>query len=169
MSNVAIQRLIDSEKMPLSLFTDMQTFFDRIREKAFSLFSQNGWIHGRALDDWLKAEREVFWVPQSELIERDKELELHISVPGFEPKDIEVTALPDSIVVRGAATHKSEKSEGKVHFSEFSDKQLYRWLTLPAAINVNKTTATLEKGVLKLIASKAAQTNEKGKKIAIAA
>ena len=171
MPNITVQKVADPGKMPLTWFTEMQTIFDRIRDKAFTLFAENGCVHGRAVEDWLAAEREVFWVPESELVEKDKEFELRIAAPGFEANDVEVTALPDSIVVRAGATRKSGKAEGTVCFSEFCGKQLYRRFALPAPIEVNKTAATLDKGVLKVTAPKAPQekAHETEKKISLAA
>jgi HSP20 family protein len=169
MPNVAVQKVSDPAKMPLSMSDSMQTIFDQIKEKAFCLFCENGSTHGHAIEDWLKAERELFQVPESELVENDKEFTLQVTAPGFEAKDLEITALPDSIVVKSEATQESEKTEGKVYFSEFSNKQLYRRYALPSAIDVNKTVAILEKGMLKVIAQKADQQTKSEKTISIAA
>ena len=135
MSNVTVQRVTDPDKMPLTLSDSMQRVFDQIREKAYHLFCQNGSTHGHAIEDWLNAEHELFQVPESELVEKDKEFALQITAPGFAAADLEITALPDSIVVKGESAQKSEKTEAKVHFSEFSNKQLYRRYALPSAIN----------------------------------
>jgi HSP20 family protein len=169
MSHVAVQKVADPDKMPLSLSDSMQRVFDQINEKAFSLFRRGGSTHGHAIDDWLKAERELFQIPESELVEKDKEFLLQIAAPGFEVKDLEITALPDSIVVKGEATKESEKKEGKVYFSDFSNKQLYRRYALPSAIDVDKTVATLENGMLKVVAQKAEARAKKEKTISIAA
>ena len=169
MPNVAVQKVADPEKMPLSLSDCMQRTFDQIKEKAYCLFCQSGSMHGHAIEDWLKAERELFQVPESELVENDKEFGLQIAAPGFEAKDLEITAFPDSIVVKGEATQENEKKQGTVHFSEFSNKQLYRRYPLPSAIDVDKTAATLEKGILKIAAQKAEPQTKKEKTVSIAA
>ncbi len=169
MSNVAVQKVADPDKMPLSLSDSMQKVFDQISEKAFNLFRANGSTDGHALEDWLKAERELFQIPESELVEKDKEFALQIAAPGFEARDLEITALPNFIVVNGETTKESQQTKGKVHFSDFSKKQLYRRYALPAGIDVDKTAATLENGMLKIAASKAEAPAKKEKTISIAA
>ena len=143
-------------KAPSPFLTEVREFFDKIREEAFAIFRKKGSAIGHELEDWLEAERELFCCPQSELIEKDSQFELRVAAPGMEAGDIEIIALPGSVVVKGHVTRRREKKEGTVHFSEFGDKQLFRYLTLPEPINVNKVSATLEEGVLHIVAQKAA-------------
>ncbi len=166
MPTIAVQKIADPDKMPLSLSDSMQKIFDQIREKAFCLFCESGSTHGHAVDDWLKAEREIFQTPESELLEKNNEFTLQIAAPGFEAKDLDITALPSSIIVRGESTQESGKVEGKVHFSDFRNQQLYRRYALPAPIDVDKTMATLEKGILKIVAQRASAQLEKVKVMA---
>jgi|SRR5579862_602247 len=169
MSNVAVQKVADPDKIPLSLSDSMQKVFDQIREKAFTLFRANGSTDGHALEHWLQAERELFQMPESELVEKDKEFALQIAAPGFDARDLEITALPDCIVVKGENAKESQQTKGRVHFSDFSRKQLYRRYALPAGIDVDKTAATLENGMLKIVACKAETPAKKEKTISIAA
>jgi HSP20 family molecular chaperone IbpA len=48
--------------------------------------------------------------------------------------------------------------EERVHFTEFGEKPLMRQFDLPARIDPNEVTATLEDGVLQITAKKAAVT-----------
>jgi hypothetical protein len=43
---------------------------------------------GFAIDDWLSAERDLFPVPESKLIDRDGEFEARVSAPGFRTSDV---------------------------------------------------------------------------------
>ena len=52
------------------------------------------------MEDWLRAERELVWVPQSETMEDDKQYRLRLIVPGLEAKDLQITAMPDAIIVQ---------------------------------------------------------------------
>jgi HSP20 family molecular chaperone IbpA len=56
-----------------------------------------------------------------------------------------------------------------VHFSEFSNKQLYRRYALSSTIDVDRTAATLDKGILKVVVQKAEPQTKKEKTISIAA
>ena len=156
MSDVTIRKVADPGKTPYSLFAETRCILDGVRNKAFDLFCERGCIHGRALDDWLEAERRTLWSPTSELIETNTQFELQVAAPGLEIEDIAVNVSPDSITVLGETAHFHEKTEGKIHFSEFTNKPLFRRFTLPAPIDVQNTVATLEKGILKVNAQKGA-------------
>ena len=98
----------------------------------------------------------MVWSPASELVEDEKEFQARIALPGFDAKDIEVSALPDALVIRADATHNHEGENGNVRFCEFSEKQLFRRIDLPSSVDVDKVTASLDKGILQVTAPKAA-------------
>ncbi|MGA2717262.1 MAG: Hsp20/alpha crystallin family protein [Bryobacteraceae bacterium] len=109
------------------------------------------------MDDWLNAERDLIQIAESELIETDGKIEVRVATPGFDPGDVHVTALPDALIVKASSTHNHDKTEGNVHFCEFGKKTLFRRFDLPASIDVDKVSATLDKGVLRLTAVKEKQ------------
>jgi HSP20 family protein len=166
MSTVAVQKVKKPETAP-SLFESMDKLFEDVRKRAFDLFQRRGKMDGWDVDDWFQAEHDLVWTPESELVETDKEFQMKIAVPAMEAKDIQISALPDAIIVQGETSHKEEKKEEKVHFSEFTGKKLFRRFGMPAGIDVDQVRATLENGVLQITAAKVAAPA--GKKIAIAA
>ena len=95
------------------------------------------------------------WSPASELIENEEDFRARLALPGFEPRDLEVTASPNALVVRAESTHKHEGKEGEVRFCEFSGKKMFRRLDLPSEIDVDKVTASLDNGILEVTAAKA--------------
>ena len=154
MSQIAITRVRDEKESP-SVLDELKALATKTRDRAFSLFERRGRADGNDLDDWLDAERELIFNPTSELSEKDSRFELSIDVPGFDTKDLQVTALPDSLIVRGESTHERKGKEGNVEFAEADERQLLRRFDLPA-IDVGKVSAQLQKGVLHVTASKAA-------------
>ena len=158
MSQVAVQKLSSNEAESRSIVADMEALTDRIRQRAFELFKSRGGGDGSALNDWLTAENDLLLTPEADLIESDDKYELHIAVPGFDANDIDVSALPDALIVRAKNTHNHEKTEGSVRFCEFGEKSLFRRFDLPARIDVNKVTTSLQKGILKVTAPKAETT-----------
>lgn len=156
MSQVAIQKCKDVETIPQKLLRNMEAIADSVRQRAFDLFQSRSGASGSELEDWLQAERDVVWSPASELVEDEKEFRASIAVPGFDAKDIEVSALPDTLIIQAGATHSHEGKKGNVRFCEFSGKELFRQLPLPAAVDVDKVTASLDKGILQVTAPKAA-------------
>jgi HSP20 family molecular chaperone IbpA len=167
MSNVTVEKIAKKENAP-TLFESMQTLFDDVQKKAFELFQQRGGLKGFDLDDWFRAEQDLVWKPESELAETEKEFQMKVAVPGLEAKDIQISALPDGIVVQAETTHKEEKEEEeKVHYSELRNRKLFRRFEMPGGIDVEQVKATLDKGVLEIVAPKKAQAE--ARKILLAA
>lgn len=158
MSNIAIAKIHEADREAPSFLAEIKAWTDRIRERAFAIFQRRGSGHGMALDDWLQAERDLTLATESDLTEKDAKYQLRIATPGFTEKELTVTALPDALVVRAESAHRHEKDEGSVHFCEFGEKKLFRRFDLPEAIDVDKVTAQLDKGILRVTAAKAQQT-----------
>ena len=154
MSNVAVYRVQDGKPAATPFLQEVRDTFEAIQRKAFELFERRGAVPGYELDDWLRAERDLFWVPQAEITEVTNEFRIEVAVPGFEAKDLEVTAFSGMIVVKANAEERSSKQEGRVYYSEFGTRSLFRRFEPPAAIDVNRVTATLEKGMLTIVAAK---------------
>jgi HSP20 family molecular chaperone IbpA len=162
MAEVKVQKVMESEKKSmLPVFKEMESVLERIRARAFDLFSRRGFGDGHALEDWLTAEREICW-PASELAEQDKAYTLSVALPGFEAADISVTATPQELVVHAKSKLQSKKEEEakkgeKVCWSEFRSNDVYRQVDLPKAIDPQSVTASLHNGLLKIVAAKAAK------------
>ncbi len=156
MSQVAIEKVKEGTQKTLPIFAEIAKQFEAIERRAFDLFEKRGSELGHDLEDWLQAERDVVWSPATELMDEGKEFRARIALPGFDAKDVHVTALPDALVVQAGTTHTHEEKEGNVCFCEFSRNNLFRRLTLPASIDVDKVSASLDKGILQVIAPKTA-------------
>lgn len=155
MASVAVEKCREAGTLPETLWEKMNAITEEIRNRAFGLFERRGRTMGWDLDDWLQAEREVVWSPASELIENKDDFRARLALPGFDAKDLEVTATPSELIVRAESAHTHEGKEGDVCFCEFSGKKLFRHLDLPAEIDVDKVTASLDKGILEVTAPKA--------------
>lgn len=154
MSQVAINKWKNPETTPRTFLEHLETITDSIRKRAFNIFQNDGG-NGSEMDDWLQAERDVVWSPTAELVDDKKEFRARIALPGFDAKDIQVSAMPDALVIQADTTHAHEEKNGNVRFCEFSEKNLFRRLPLPASIDVDKVTASVDKGILEVTAPKA--------------
>jgi len=161
MGNVAVDKYRDDGQLPETLWERINAITDEIRRRAFSLFERRGGNAGGDVNDWLEAEREVVWSPASELIENDREYRARVALPGFEAKDLELTAMPHALIIQAESSHKHDGKEGEVCFCEFSEKKLFRRLDLWSEIDVDRVAASLDKGVLEVTAQKAAQQEMK--------
>lgn len=154
MATIAVTKVKENRAESPSLFEEIKALAERVRQRAYELFQRRHPTEGSPLDDWLKAERELIWAPESDLVEKNGQFQLQIAVPGFDAKEISVTAFPDALTVRAEAVHRHEKSGGDVYFCEFGEKTLFRQFDLPASIDIDNVTARLDKGVLQVSAAK---------------
>ena len=162
MSKVSIQKFHDLESVPRSLCDEMVALTEAIRQRAFSVFQSRNGENGSDLQDWLGAERELLWTPTSELVEQDDEIRLRVALPGFDPAEIDVTVTPGALVVKAEnVKHTHHSDEPDVRFCEFSAKKVFRRIEMPAPIDLDKVSASLDKGMLQVTAAKAAQPKAK--------
>jgi HSP20 family molecular chaperone IbpA len=159
MTQLSVQKVPAPDDRSLPIFAEFEKLADRIRLQAYNLFSRRGGSPGHALDDWLAAEHELCW-PAAQLVERDDAFALEVALAGFESSEITVTATPREVIVK--AVHKAEKAESKdekgleLRWSEFRSNDVYRRVELPRDIVVDKVTASLHNGLLKIVAPKSA-------------
>jgi len=164
MSEIAVQKINGGGSASPAVFEEVKELFERVRQRAFDLFQSRKGGPGTELDDWLTAERDLIWAPESEFVEKDGKFEIQIAVPGFDVKDMQVAATRGTLLVR-AAKHKHEKGYG--NFCLCEEKELFRRFEFPKPIDVDKVKANLDKGVLYITAAKAEEAKEK--KVAVAA
>ena len=141
MPNIAIQKVREAASVPRQLLEEMESIAGKVRVRAYELFLTRGAAPGLELEDWLQAERQLMWMPKTELIESDREFQARVEVSGLDPKDIRVIALPDSIVLQAEPKSQEAKLLQRFSFSK--------------PIDVDKVTARIEKNVLEVTAPKA--------------
>ena len=157
MNKLSIRYVFPEDPDALSLFESLNELEEAIRQRAFGLFSERGTAHGGEMEDWLRAERELVWVPQSEAMEDDKQFRLRLIVPGLEAQDLQITAMPDAIIVQAEG---ASKEASTVPFRELRRRKLFRRFDLEEPIDPGRTEASLAKGILEIVASKAAPAKQ---------
>jgi len=160
---VAVQRtkeqtLPEQKSTSASLLDQMDAAFGEVARRAFQIFEGNGRIFGHDLEDWFKAEGELFRPVRIELTESDESLEIKAEAPGFTEKELEISVQPRRVVITGKheSTEKGQK-KGKTVRAEFYSDQLLRIVDLPAEVETDKVTATLKNGLLTLAMPKVAK------------
>ena len=103
MPQVAITKVNDAEKKTLPVFGEIAKRLAAVQQRAFDLFEKRGREVGHELDDWLKAEHELFGWPAAEFSEKDSSYQMQVALPGFEARDIEITATPKELIVHAAS------------------------------------------------------------------
>jgi HSP20 family protein len=161
MPNVEVQKVNGNEKATFPILQELAMKFDGVRSRAFDLFEKRGSELGHELEDWLKAEREILGAPDAELADRGNAYEVKMALPGFDPKDVQITATSGEIIVHATSRKESKSEVDKILWSEFSSRDVYRHIPAPTPLNVDATTASLEKGMLRITAPKAAEAKAK--------
>src|SRR6185312_1712412 len=109
---------------------------------------------GHELEDWLQAERDLFFVPHAEVHENAGEFRMTISAPGFHANDIEVLATPRELMVEAKAEWRLEPTRNDPAAGSLEFKTLYRRFGLAVPIDVDQVTARLDEGSLTIEAPK---------------
>jgi len=160
MPQVAITKVNDAEKKTLPVFGEIAKRLDAVQHRAFDLFEKRGREVGHELDDWLRAEHELFGWPAAEFSEKDSSYQMQVALPGFEARDIEVTATPTELIVHAASERQNKGQENSVAWTEFGSNDVYRRFEVPIAVNVDQVTAKLDNGILNIDAPKVTKAKE---------
>jgi len=155
MNNLSVRYLFPEDPDALALFESMNELQEAIRQRAFSFFEERGGIHGAEMDDWLRAERELLWVPEVETTEDDRQIRLRLRLPELEAKDIQITAMPEAIIVQAEAVSKETGAVAKL-----TERKLVRRFGLGEPIDPARTEASFAKGTLDIVASKVASAKQ---------
>jgi len=143
-----------------ALMDRVRRVHDRITERAFEVFQQNGSRSGTELDDWIAAEQALVWQPSLDISETDGTYTIRAAVPGMAPENLEVTTTSDQVVISGERQHSQEETRGRVHVSEFSAGSLFRRVHYPGPVDPSGVRATFRNGILEITAPAAPEPEQ---------
>lgn len=150
MSKVLIHTADDREKGSLPVFQEIERRFEEARRRAYGLYEQRGGGDGRDWEDWLQAERELLGDAGVTFEEKAGQTELIVTMEGFGPKDIEVTATPTEFAI-----HARREEQDTV-------REVLRRIELSKPVRPDQVSAKFEKGVLRIIAPTAERATSAG-------
>ena len=166
MSRVRVQTLSSDQARNLPIFLELAEIAERIRDRAYKLFSDRGFVEGFELEDWLRAEQQVCW-PPAELVEESDEFEIKVALAGYEPDEIFDTATPTEIIVKADHQSGEDDEDAITRFSEFRENRVYRRFELPAKIRIDNVEAKFRNGLLEIEAEKLTELKPEPKRIDI--
>lgn len=110
------------------------------------------------------------WMPAANIIEKDKEYTVELSVPGYENKDIHVEVEDNILHIQGEKKQESKEEKEDYTRQEFSYGSFSRSFQLPETVNEDKISAKCKNGVLNIALPKkdTAVLKKKTKEITIA-
>ncbi len=102
--------------------------------------------HNRPVYRWESIENDIH-VPLNVIAEEDAYL-VELIVPGLEPDDVEIEVVEKTIIIQGEFT--AEDEEIKYLRKERPTGKFRRVIRLPKLLNMEKSEASIEKGILTL-------------------
>jgi HSP20 family protein len=100
------------------------------------------------------------WVPPLDLTEKGDAFIVRLDVPGFEPKDVQVTVRDGVLVIRGEnRIEREDKAEKRYHMERMATA-FTRTIPLPMPIDPKAVTAEFVSGVLTVTLPKAPSAKE---------
>ena len=98
------------------------------------------------------------WAPAVDIKENEGAYELHVDLPGVDPKQVEVTADNGVLEIKGERNSDLKASQDGYSRIERHYGRFYRRFTLPEQVDPDGIKATAEHGVLSVTIPKAASS-----------
>ena len=102
-----------------------------------------------------------------EVTDKEKEYDIRAELPGVKKEDLDIDVEKNTITIRAKKEEENEEGSKGYKKSEFEYGEFSRSVYLPQDINIEKTEAKLEHGVLKIQAPKMYETKESVKKLTV--
>lgn len=102
-----------------------------------------------------------------EVTDKEKEYDIRAELPGVKKEDLDIDVEKNTITIRAKKEEDKEENSKGYKKSEFKYGEFSRSVYLPQEINIEKTEAKLEHGVLKIQAPKMYETKESVKKLTV--
>ncbi|MBT8097041.1 MAG: Hsp20/alpha crystallin family protein [Woeseia sp.] len=108
------------------------------------------------------------WVPSVDINESEESFELHVDVPGIDPKDVEITLDNGVLTIAGERQYvKQEKDDSLLRRrTERAYGRFYRRFILPDTVDAEKVKASNHHGVLEITIPKQAKSMPRRIKVA---
>jgi len=141
----------EMRRMQQQLDALLDNFFDRSFFARSSFLAPNyGLLEGPATASDLAVTN--YRQPLMDITETDNEFIATLELPGVDKKDIQVNATEDGVEVKVEKKDESKEEDKRrgIYRLERSYAGFYRYIPVPAGVDVNKINATYKNGVLEL-------------------
>ena len=141
-------------------FEDLRSAQDeRAQDQMDRLFAHAFGLHGQ----WQSATgaSTPAWAPALDIAERTDAYLVTVELPGVKLDDLEITLEDGLLTIQGERQFTTESSEEQYHRIERSSGAFRRAITLPAQVEADAVEASMEDGVLRIMAPKAEEAKAK--------
>ena len=131
---------------PFRDMVSMRKDMDRLIDQFFSMptTEQTGW-----------------GLPMVDLYQTEEEIVVKVTLPGLDPKDLDIQVTGDILTIRGEVKQEETKEGAKYHIREHRYQSFSRSLTLPSMVIADKANAEMKNGILTLTLPKAEESKPK--------
>ena len=102
-----------------------------------------------------------------EITDKEKEYDIRAELPGVKKEDLDIDVEKNYITIRAKKEEEAKEDNKSYKKSEFKYGEFARTIYIPQEINIEKTEAKLEHGVLKIQAPKLYEKKESTKKLIV--
>jgi HSP20 family protein len=97
--------------------------------------------------------------------ERDGKLVVRASVPGIDPKDLDIQVENNVLSIRGEVRHESETNDAKIYRREISTGAFARSIRLPEGLDLNAIDAEFRHGLVTITLPRQVEEKPKALKV----
>lgn len=112
-------------------------------------------------EDWLMPAARHLRGPAVDLYETDNEVVAEVSIPGIDPKKVDVQIENNVLHIRSEEEEITEDKNKDYYRKEVRRGMFARSIALPTEVDSDKVSATSEKGILKIIMPKSEKVKAK--------
>ncbi len=91
------------------------------------------------------------WLPAVESFTKEGMHVVRLDLPGVDPKDIDISVVDDSLIIKGERKKSEEAKEKGYHYKETAYGRFERRLALPKGVDGDKIKANHKNGVLEVL------------------
>src|SRR5687768_18602195 len=134
---------------PFRQLSSLREEIDRLFDRPLSAFNvpQQFWLGG----GW----------PSVDLYEDRDKLVVKVEVPGMKKEDIDISLHDGVLAISGERKIEEKYEKAETHRTERFEGRFHRALSLPVAVQADKTNATYQDGVLTIALPKAEEAKPK--------
>lgn len=88
--------------------------------------------------------------PQTDISEDEKNLQIEVNIPGYDPKDVRVDVEEGRLVIQGQTEQKQEDRQKNYFRRERSVGKFYREIPLPQDVDPQKAECVAKNGMLRI-------------------
>lgn len=148
-----IDRMFSEDLSPRMMWSEMDRMFDEyvaprsLRRRIEALFEP----FSQGIRSMVGGRNQSMFIPELELVERDKEYTLKVDLPGIRQEDVQISVDDNNMLtVRGERREEQSKQSRGYEYTERSYGSFMRSVELPRNVDASKIDADYHDGVLEM-------------------